>query len=211
VVKFDGSNNFGMWQCEVMDALLAQGLEDTVELEAKPANVEEKVWIRKNRLACGVIRSCLTQDIKYNVMKESSAKKIWDTLEGKYLTKTIENMLHLKRRLYSFKLKKGTSMQDHMNAYTKLLADLVNVDVDIEEEDKALILLSSLPDEEYETFVLTLINGKASLKYNEVTGALVSYELRRRDKESSGNASGEALTARGSQTGRDIMIDLVRS
>ena len=43
--------------------------------------------------------------------------------------------------------------------YTKLLTNLVNVDVDIEEEDKALILLNSFPDEEYETFILTLING----------------------------------------------------
>jgi len=43
---------------------------------------------------------------------------------------------------------------------TKLLTDLVNVDVDIEEEDKTLILLNSLPDKEYETFILTLINGK---------------------------------------------------
>jgi len=46
-----------------------------------------------------------------------------------------------------------------MNNYTKLLTELVNVDVSIEEEDKALILLNSRPDEEYETFVLTLING----------------------------------------------------
>ena len=46
-----------------------------------------------------------------------------------------------------------------MNDY-KLLADLVNVDASIEEENKALILLSSLPDEDYEIFVLTLINGK---------------------------------------------------
>ena len=55
-----------------------------------------------------------------------------------------------------------------MNNYTKLLADLANVDVVIEEEDKALILLSSLPDEDCETFILTLINGKQSLGYNEV-------------------------------------------
>ena len=47
-----------------------------------------------------------------------------------------------------------------MNDYTKLLTDLVNVDMDIEEEDKALILLNSLPDEEYETFVFTLVNEK---------------------------------------------------
>jgi len=59
-----------------------------------------------------------------------------------------------------------------MNTYTKLLADLVNVDVVIKEKDKALILLSSLPNEGYETFVLTLINERTSLRYNEVTTTL---------------------------------------
>jgi len=47
-----------------------------------------------------------------------------------------------------------------MNGYTNLLTDLVYVNVDIEEEDKALVLLNSLPDDEYETFVLILINEK---------------------------------------------------
>jgi len=34
------------------------------------------------------------------------------------------------------------------------------MDVAIEVEDWVLILLNSLPDKEYKTFVLTLINGK---------------------------------------------------
>jgi len=52
--------------------------------------------------------------------------------------------LNLKKRLYHFQLKKKLSIDDHMNNYTKFLADLINVDVTIEEEDKALILLNSL-------------------------------------------------------------------
>ena len=72
-------------------------------------------------------------------------------------------LLLLKRRLYRFQLKKGLSISEYMNDYTKLLTNLVNVNVDIEEEDKALILLNSLPDEEYETFILTMINGNNHL------------------------------------------------
>ena len=41
-------------------------------------------------------------------------------------------------------LKKGLSIAEHMNEYTKLLTYLINVDVNIKEEDKALILLNSL-------------------------------------------------------------------
>ena len=158
VVKFDGSGNFGMWRCEVKDLLNAQNLEDTLELKEKPADLEDAVWNKMNRSTCGVIRSCLTQDLKYDVMDETSARKIWEMLAEKYLTKSVENMLHLKRRLYRFQLKRGTSISNHMIAYTKLLADLANVDERIEYEDKALILLSSLPDEEYEMLVMTLIN-----------------------------------------------------
>jgi len=71
-------------------------------------------------------------------------------------TKSTENHLHLKRRLYGFQLKKGISIGEHMNDYTKLLADLASVNVSIEAEDNVLILLSSLPDENYEAFVLIL-------------------------------------------------------
>ena len=82
-----------------------------------------------------------------------------------------------------------------MNNYTKLLTDLVNMDVDIEEEDKALILLNSLPDEEYKTFVFTLINE--SLNYNDGSAALINYEVRRKDKQFSFNGtSAEALMVR---------------
>ena len=76
-------------------------------------------------------------------------------------------------------MQRGCSINEHMNSCTKLLTDLVNVDVEIDEEDKAVILLNSLPQEEYETFTLTLINGRKSLSYSEVSAALMSYEVRR--------------------------------
>jgi len=131
-----------------MDTLTASNLEDFLRLEEKPEETSEKDWDKINRTACGVIKSCLTQDIKYHVITETSARKIWEILESKYLTKSIENRLHLKMRLYRFQLKKGISIGEHMNDYTKLLADLASVDVSIEEEDKILIVLSSLSDED---------------------------------------------------------------
>ena len=85
---------------------------------------------------------------------------MWEILEKKYLTKSIKIGLHLKRRLYYFQLKRGLTINEYMNNYTKVLTDLVNANVEIEKEDKTLILLNSLPDEEYETFILTLINRK---------------------------------------------------
>ena len=99
-----------------------------------------------------------------------------------------------------------------MNNYTKLLTDLINVDVKIEEEYKALILLNSLPGEEYETFTLILINGKQTLNYSDVLAALVNYEVRRHDKlSSSQGTSAEALAIRGKSFNRNGRGDQRRS
>jgi len=59
-------------------------------------------------------------------------------------------------------------------------------------------LLNSLPDEEYEIFTLTLINGKQTLNYYEMSAALGNYEVRRQDKlSSSEGTSPEVLAIRG--------------
>jgi len=89
----------------------------------------EKDWDKMNRTACGLIRSYLTQDIKYRVLHETFTMKMWEIFEKKYLTKSIESRLLLKRRLYRFQLKKGLSIAEHMDNYTKLFTDLINVDV----------------------------------------------------------------------------------
>ena len=60
VVKFNDRNNFSMWRCEVMDALTASNLEDTLRLEKKRASTTEEDWDKMNRTACGLITSCLS-------------------------------------------------------------------------------------------------------------------------------------------------------
>jgi len=84
----------------------------------------------------------------------------------------------------------------------KLLMNLANVDVIIDDKDKALILLSSLPNEGYETFILTLINIRTSLSYVKFTTALVNLELRRKDKESLNSTSAKLFTVRRSTSKR---------
>ena len=43
VVKFDRTNNFRLWRCEVLDALNAQNLEDALELQERSEEMEEKI------------------------------------------------------------------------------------------------------------------------------------------------------------------------
>ena len=177
-------------------------MEETLELKEKPTELEDKVWRKMNSRACGVIRSCLTPDLIYDVMNETSAKKMWETLNEKYLTKSIENQLHLKKRFYQFKMKRGVSIREHVNNFTKLLSDMANVDIIVEDEDKAMLLLCSLPEDDFGTFVLTMINERTTVSYKEVTSALVNFELRKSDGEPSEKTSGDALAVRGRDLNR---------
>jgi len=197
MVKFNGINNFEIWRCEVMDALNASNLEDTLLLEKRRSKTTDEEWKKMNRSTCGLIRSCLTQDIKNLVLHETSARQLWETLEKKYLTKSVKSRLQLKSKLYGFQMQKGCSVNEHINRYTKLLTDLVNVDVKVDEKDKAVILLNSLLVEEYETFTLTFINDRQTLDYHEVSSALASYETRRKERQpSQSSSSTEALLVR---------------
>jgi len=75
-----------------------------------------------------------------------------------------------------------------------------------------LILLNSLSDEEYEIFVLTLINDKQTLNYSDVSATLVNYEVRRKDKQSSSKSTlAEALTVSGRSSSKKGKGDCGRS
>ena len=103
VEKFDGTNNFGMWQCEVMDVLVQQELD--IALEDKLEEMSTKDWEKINRQACGTIRLCLAKDQKYFVIRETKAKELWKKLEDKFITKSVENRLYLKKKLFRFEFR----------------------------------------------------------------------------------------------------------
>ena len=157
VEKFDGMSNFGMWQCEVMDVLIQQELD--IALEDKPEEMSDKDWDKINRQACGSIRLCLAKDQKYFVMREIKAKELWKMLADKYMTKSVENRLYLKKKLFRFQYHVGISMSKHLNDYNKILANLQNLEVEIKDMDKALLLLNSLPDT-YDHLIITLLYRK---------------------------------------------------
>ena len=55
----------------------------------------------------------------------------------------------------------------HPNAFNKILSDLLTLEVKLEEEDKYLLLLSSLPSS-YDHLTTTIIYGKEILQLKDV-------------------------------------------
>ena len=65
-------------------------------------------------------------------------------LEILYMTKSLSNKLYLKKQLYGLRMEEGTAVLEHLNFCNKIISEFLAVNVKINEEDKALILLNSL-------------------------------------------------------------------
>ena len=76
VEKFNGTENFGLWQTRVKDLLAQQGCLKALR-DAKPAKMDAEDWEELQLQAAGTIRLCLSDQVIYHVMDENSSKKIW--------------------------------------------------------------------------------------------------------------------------------------
>jgi hypothetical protein len=87
----------------------------------------------------------LSPDVLREVMNAKSAAELWKKLEELYMTKSLANKLRLKEHLYTIHLVEGTSIQSHLNEFNSICVDLESLDVKIDDKDKAILLVVSLP------------------------------------------------------------------
>ena len=132
-----------------------------------------------NNKAHSTIILHLSEEVLREVSKEKTASGLWEKLKELFLKKSLAKRLYMKRKLYTFSMKDGTTLKDHVDEFNKLILDLENVNIVLEDEDRALILLSSLPDS-YEHFIDTLLYGRQTLTLKDVKNALESKDLKRR-------------------------------
>ena len=64
----------------------------------------------------------------------------------------------------------------HIQKFNQIYNDLLNIRLKMEEEDKSLLLLYSLPPS-YDPLVTTLLYGKETLEYEDMVSVLRSNEL----------------------------------
>ncbi|GKB14372.1 retrovirus-related pol polyprotein from transposon TNT 1-94, partial [Tanacetum coccineum] len=87
---------------------------------------------------------CLDNKVFREVNKEDSPTRVWLKFETLYMTKSLANKLYLKKKLFTFYMHSGKKLSEHIYEFNKLIRDLANIDVDIDDEDQALMLLTSL-------------------------------------------------------------------
>ncbi|MFQ6660689.1 hypothetical protein Gotur_029106 [Gossypium turneri] len=115
IEKFYGETNFNLWQVRMMAILVQTGLK----------------------------KLCLTNTVLQEVLMEKTSSALWKRLETLYATKSLANRLVLKQHLFTFRMNEGELLRDYISQFITLLNDLNNVEVHIDDEDQAMLLLCS--------------------------------------------------------------------
>ncbi|KAL5831682.1 hypothetical protein ACOSQ4_017036 [Xanthoceras sorbifolium] len=123
----------------------------------------------------------LGDEVLQEVSEEVTTAKLW---------------LKLESLLYTLQMQEGKPIKEHLDDFNKIILDLRNIDVKIDDEDQAIILLCSFPNS-YEHFIDTMIYGCETLTMEEVKAALNSEELNKKVSESRSEGSVEGLVIRG--------------
>ncbi|KAF6151613.1 hypothetical protein GIB67_010289, partial [Kingdonia uniflora] len=207
VEKFDGKINFGLWQIQVQDILIQGGLRKTLKMKSIPKTLaegivaqkadedEEEDWEDLDSRATSGIRLCIAKNVLANVAGEKTTKGLWEKLESLYQTKSLSNHLYLKEQLHTLKMNEGTSVGDYLGSLNGIVSEFESIGVKVEDEDKALQLIWSLPSS-FKHLQPTLMFGKETLSFEEVTSTLLSEERRLKGSESFGENSAMVVSGK---------------
>ena len=136
--KLNGDNDFYLWSLKMRAILIQQGLDSTLDDEedsiAKKENGESSSSLGRdqraiNNKAHNTIILHLSDEVLREVSKEITASGLWTKLEEMFLKKSLAKRLYMKRRLYTFSMKDGVAMKDHVDEFNKLILDLENVNI----------------------------------------------------------------------------------
>ncbi|KAL8515588.1 hypothetical protein ACS0TY_014326 [Phlomoides rotata] len=151
-------------------ALKTDGSEESSATAAKKAEINEK--------AHSAIILYLGDKPLREVCKEKTAIEVWRKLESLYQTKSISNKLYVKQKLLDFRMSDGKDLNEQLDIFNKYIDDLEDLDVKMDDDDKALMLLNVLPKSLDSFKDSVLFGNQDGVSYDTVLTAVKTKILR---------------------------------
>ena len=109
------------------------------------------------------------------------------------------------KKLFNLKMAENASVAQHLNEFNTITNQLSSIEIDFDDEIRALIVLASLPNN-WEAMRMAVSNSieKEKLKYIDIRDSIMAEEIRKRDaSETSSFGSALNLETKGRGNNRD--------
>ena len=152
--------------------------------------MKKEEWNIFDIQALVVIRYTLSCNVAFNIIKEKTIAGLMKALASVYEKPTAFNKVHLIRRLFNLQMAEGASVAQHLNELNIATTQLSLVGIEFDEEVRALILLSSLPESWNATIMVVSSSTRNNkLKFDDVHDLLLSEEIQRKESSESSTSS----------------------
>ena len=180
IEKFD-CTEFRYWRMQIEDYLYGRKLHLPL-LGTKHKTMKVQEWAFLDKQALGVIRLILSRFVAHNVVKEKTIANLMKALSDMYEKPSANNKVHLMKKLFKLKMAKNALVAQYLNEFNTITNQLSQVEIDFNDEIRALIVLASLPNN-WEAMRMTVSNStrKEKLKYNDIRDLILAKEICRRD------------------------------
>jgi len=75
---------------------------------------------------------------------KKTTEGVMDKVAKMYVKPSASNKVYLMKKLFSMKMNEGSSIQDHVNEFNTIINQLCSVEIEFEDEIRALLILCSL-------------------------------------------------------------------
>ncbi|KAE8715084.1 1-phosphatidylinositol-3-phosphate 5-kinase FAB1B [Hibiscus syriacus] len=145
--------NFSLWKLKMKAILRKDGC--LAAISERPVDFADDIkWNEMDGNAMANFHLALADEVLSSIEEKKTAKEIWDHLTKLYKTTSLHNKIFLNRKLYTLR-----------------------------EQERAELLLQSLPDS-YDQLIINLTNSNVtSLVFDDVAATVLQEENRRKNKE----------------------------
>ena len=176
IEKFDGTD-FAYWKMQIEDILYGKELHKPL-LGEQLDDMDNSEWALLDRKALTVVRLSLSKSVVHNVVKEKTTTGLMVASFSMYKKPSANNKVYLMKNLFNLKMAKGASVAHHLNEFNTITNQLSSVEIDFDDEIRALIVLASLPNN-WEAVRMAVSNsaGKSKLSYEDIRDLILSEEI----------------------------------
>ncbi len=154
--------------------------------EAPPSNADPKIikeYQRCVKKAMSIISINLVDSQLHHIKRCKGPAEAWKTLCNIHETRSLSNILFIRRKFFTCKMQEGEDLLDHINKVKALADQLTCLEVPMRDEDVVMTLLESLPPS-YEHLITALETlPMQDLTMEFVTARLMHEVSKRREKD----------------------------